>query len=191
MVSAKRECVSELLRDAERWLSFCRSHGIRVSDEQDVATVRIRLVIDTSAGLQVTVDQADLTCIHDMSRAFRRATCSRIRKLWQTHCVASYLIVFTLPFSGPEALAAPLLTGWFLFVYLPVAGPWYWLTRPRGEFEGLLLFISIEAGIRYATMLPWAWYIARHLRSRQPAFFAYLGAVMTILCWWVFYFLRW
>lgn len=190
MVQGKCIAVQALLSEATAWLSFCQQHDIAVNEQSRRIVQKMESLLAGDSSEQISIQQTDLTAIHELARANQRVHAHWLIGLSQTHLFASWLAALPMATSGlvtgdleliVMAMAAPFLAGFLIYVYLPLRLLSYFGSvllsliqpisrRPRlieGEDYGMAF--AIEAAMFVLPLLWPCWLVVRHWRTGRRA----------------------
>ncbi|MFN9720217.1 MAG: hypothetical protein ACK58L_16075 [Planctomycetota bacterium] len=190
MVQATRDAVQFLLSEAIAGLSDRQQHGVAVKEQSRRIVKEVESSLAGDASELISIQQEDLTALHELARANQRIRAHWLIRLLQTHLVASWLAAVPMATAGLVtgaaesvlmALAAPLLSGYLIYVYLPLRLLSYCGSillsfiqpssiRPRLiDREDYGMAFSIEATMLVLPLLWPCWLIVRQSRTGRPA----------------------
>ena len=186
MVSAQRNSVSALHQNATAFVAFRSGRNRPINKDQRAAFDRVAVTLQSTTSESIDIDQADLAEVHCLSDAYARIACSRIRKLFQVHCLSAYLAAATpiLLTDFVSIIAAPIVLPFYFFFLVPVGTFMTWIAGGRlfGN-DAVIFWIATHLALRYTLFCIPSYFIARDMRYRELTLPAYVVSAILIIGW--------
>jgi hypothetical protein len=197
--------VAELVGKARGFLEFRRRHQLPVKTSAEIAVAMVTTAVEEpQTKSQITIEQRDLTIVHELADAFDRMRCSWFVKWCQTHAVACWLgtllpAVMSAAWGSFDFLliwpTMPLVGAFLVYVILPFrllmfAGVWALShlndrLRPtlfEPHADDVIMAAAMPAAVMVMTYGLPSWFIARQFRTGQECRWAWWMVAMLRLC---------
>ncbi len=202
MVQAKRIAVQTLLSEAVAGVSYCQQHRMAVDEQSQRLVEMVERLLQDDPNDRISIEQEDLSAVYELARVNQRIHGHWLTKLVQTHIVASWLAAIPIAIAGLVAgellvfmiaMAAPLIAGLLIYVYLPCRLLSYAFSillaslRPLSRWPEFIdgedygMWFAIMAMVIVLPMLWPSWLLVRQWRTGRPARGAWIAVGLLLV----------